>query len=610
MSRDRAWPWFRAAAAALAALMWSQPAQAAAVNGLIVRFKDLATAMPLHGAAAGEGDAQAQSRAAAREQRVLRAAGVQAAQTRVLGRSMRHLDFGRGLGDDEATQLAAALRLQPEVAWVARNEREHRLQLATPDDPYFAAGVDASGQWWLHSATDASAAWGHRRGVPGLQTAWTEAGVAGMARSVVAVLDSGITRHPDLDAHVLPGVDFCCSTTGYDNDGWPGRDFDPRDPGDWVSATDQAADHALFGGCMVEASSWHGSLIAGMLAAVSNNAEGVAGIHWNGRIVPVRVAGKCGAELVDIIDAMRWAAGLAVARRSGGMLPLNPNPARIINLSFGGSGDCNVYQDTIDELRALPAGVVVVAAAGNEHASAPSRPAKCPGVVGVVALNRDGFKATYSNFGAPLAASGIATVGGDTANQGRWSPLADDGLLTLSNGGLQGPGAPGYSRVFGTSFAAPVVAGVMGLMLSVNPALSGDELVEGLRRSARRHVVSANPGFGHCSDQTPGRCLCDAATCGVGILDAPEALRYARDPLAYQPPDSPAMSIDSSQVDASVALGPDLPPNGAALATPADESGGGGGAVSAAWLLALAAAVLALAAAGRGRHVNCDWRRP
>lgn len=594
MSRDQAWPGWQAALAALAvALLLPLSAQAASVNGLIVRFKETASAVPLHGAVADEGGAQAQSRAAAREQRVLRAAGVQPAQTRALSPAMRHLDFGRALGTDEATRLAATLRLQPEVAWVALNEREHRLQLVTPDDPYFAAGVDVSGQWWLHTATDAAAAWARRRGVPGLQAAWTDADAAGMARTVVAVLDSGITRHPDLDAHVLPGFDFCCSTAGYDNDGWPGRDFDPRDPGDWVSAADQANDRNLFGGCAVEASSWHGSLIAGILAAVSNNAEGVAGIHWNGRIVPVRVAGKCGAELVDIIDGMRWAAGLAVARPGGGTLPLNPNPARIINLSFGGSGDCNVYQDTIDELRALPAGVVVVAAAGNDHSSAPSRPAKCPGVVGVVALNRDGFKATYSNFGAPLAASGIATVGGDTANQGRWSPLADDGLLTLSNGGLQGPGSPTYSRVFGTSFAAPVVAGVMGLMLSVNPALSADELVEGLRRSARRHVVSANPGFGQCSEETPGRCLCDTATCGAGILDAPEALRYARDPLAYQSPDSPGAWIDSSQVDASVALGPDLPPNAAPVAA-APEQGGGGGAMAGAWLLALAAAAFFL----------------
>ena len=607
MSRDRVWRWRRQALTALAvfaALMVPPAAQAAAVNGLIVRFQDVATAMPLHGAAAGQGEAQAQARAVAREQRVLRSAGLPAVQTRALGGSLRHLDFGRSLGADEAARLAAAVRLQPEVAWVALNEREHRLQLVTPDDPYFAAGVDASGQWWLHTATDAAAAFSHRRGVPGLQSAWTEAGASSMARSVVAVLDSGITRHPDLDAHVLPGYDFCCSTAAYDNDGWPGRDFDPRDPGDWVSAADQAADHDLFGGCKVEASSWHGSLIAGILAAVSNNAEGVAGVHWNGRIVPVRVAGKCGAEVVDIIDALRWAAGLAVARPGGGMLPRNPNPARIINLSFGGSGDCNVYQDTIAELRALPAGVVVVAAAGNEHASAPSRPAKCPGVVGVVALNRDGFKASYSNFGAPLAASGIATVGGDTANQGRWSPLADDGLLTLSNAGVQGPGLPAYNRVFGTSFAAPVVAGVMSLMLSVNPALGADELVEGLRRSARRHVVSSNPGFGHCSEETPGRCLCDTATCGAGILDAAEALRYAHDPLAYQSPDSPAVSIDSSQVDASVALGPDLPPNAAAAGAAADH---GGGAMAGVWLLALVAAVLALA--GTGRVINWGGRR-
>lgn len=570
-------------------LQWPLAAQAAAVNGLIVRFRDAAPASALrHGAAARIEAGAERLQAAAREHRVLRTAGAGSARTRPLGGALRHLDFGRVLAADEAQRLAAALREQPEVAWVALNERERRLQLVRPDDPYFGSSFDESGQWWLFTATDAAAAWHHRRGVPGLQQAWTNVGIAGLTSAVVAVLDSGITRHPDLDAHVLPGIDFCCTTTGYDADSQPGRDVDPRDPGDWVSAADQQADPALFGDCKVEPSSWHGTTIAGIVAAVSDNAEGVAGIHWNGRIVPVRVAGKCGAEVVDIIDGMRWAAGLTVALAGGGTLPLNPNPARILNLSFGGSGDCNVYQDTIDELRALPQGVVVVAAAGNDHSSAPSRPAKCPGVVGVVALNRDGFKSTYSNFGAPLAAAGIATVGGDTASQGRWNPLADDGLLSLSNAGTQGPGGAAYNRVFGTSFAAPVVAGVMALMLGANPALGADELVDGIRRSARPHVVSSNPGFGRCSELTPGRCLCDAQTCGAGILDAPEALRFALDPAAYRAPNAPAVSIDSTQVDASVALGPDLPPNTDAVVSQ------GGGVVAPGWLGGLALAVLVL----------------
>ena len=127
----------------------------------------------------------------------------------------------------------------------------------------------------------------------------------------------------------------------------------------------------------------------------------------------MRVAGKCGAEVLDIVDGMRWAAGLQV-----GGVPLNKNPARIINISFGGSAACGqAYQTVVDELQAM--GVVVVAAAGNEWASRPSRPASCNGVVGVAGLNRDGFKTNYSNFGGQLAASGIAAVAGDDGD-GAW----------------------------------------------------------------------------------------------------------------------------------------------------------------------------------------------
>ena len=151
-----------------------------------------------------------------------------------------------------------------------------------------------------------------------------------------------------------------------------------------------------------------------MLAAITNNNSGIAAMNWRTPVLPVRVAGKCGADVADIIDGMRWAAGLQVCKRSdpvsGQCLEnalLNANPVRVVNVSFGGTGSCDVYQPTIDALRSQ--GVVIVAAAGNEWTT-PTRPAKCPGVVGVVSLNRDGFKSNYSNFGPELTSSGIATV--------------------------------------------------------------------------------------------------------------------------------------------------------------------------------------------------------
>src|SRR5205085_8573691 len=141
----------------------------------------------------------------------------------------------------------------------------------------------------------------------------------------------------------------------------------------------------LFSGCTVQNSSWHGTIIAGIVAAVTNNSSGVAAINRNGRVLPVRVGGKCGADVADIVDGMRWAAGLSVPGT-----PPNPNPARIISVSFGGDAACNAaYQSAIDEILGEK-GAVVVAAAGNER-HAPTRPANCSGVVSVAALNRDGF---------------------------------------------------------------------------------------------------------------------------------------------------------------------------------------------------------------------------
>src|SRR5690606_31257016 len=144
---------------------------------------------------------------------------------------------------------------------------------------------------------------------------------------VVAVLDTGITRHGDLDANVLPGYDFI-SDAGKANDG-DGRDNDPSDPGDWVTL------NQCPGGNRAENSSWHGTHVAGTIAAVTNNAKGVAGTAFGARILPVRVLGTCGGYDSDIADAIVWAAGGSV---SG--VPTNANPAEVINLSLGGGGAC------------------------------------------------------------------------------------------------------------------------------------------------------------------------------------------------------------------------------------------------------------------------------
>ena len=562
------------------------------VNGLLVKFKDApaheATRKAALSASRDSGAVAAMAAAAAHERRVqqtLAVTGLSGTRQQAFGRAALHLRWDQPLSAAQAEQHAERLRQRPEVEWAVLNERERRLQVPTPNDPMFAASAGNTGQWWLHpvSGANGNALNARLRGVPGLQSAWVRStGVGAAAPVAVAVLDTGITVHPDLDANVLPGYDFV-STVEYAGDG-DGRDADPADPGDFVSAQDKSANAVAFSSCAIENSSWHGTNIAGVVAAVTNNGDGVAGVNWNARIVPVRVAGKCGADVADIIEGMRWAAGLPV---SG--VPLNANPVRIVNISFGGTAACGAaYQDAIDELKRHGQGVIVVAAAGNEHGN-PTRPASCNGVIGVAALNRDGFKASYSNFGAALA---IATAGGDPVDEGRWGALlGDDGLLTIDNFGITAPSPPSqsYSRIAGTSFAAPIVAGTISLMLSVNPNLTVTQIIDGLKRSARPHVVSGR--IGACSAQNPGRCVCTTSTCGAGVLDADEALRFAQNPLGYAPLSRSAANIDSADVIAAVALGQDLDANATGGG---GGGGGGGGAASPAFLFVLAFAVALL----------------
>lgn len=589
-------PWALAATLLIAPLGAQAAAgDAAPVRGLIVRLKDA----PAHERLQARPNADARERVQAvaeadreglRWKRVVEEAGLKNVHTlRPVGRDQQVIRFDKPMSAAEAQALMQRLKARPDVDWVEVNTRERRLQ-STPDDPHFTSGS----QWWLGpvAGTNGNVLADRKRGVAGLQSAWLQPGGQGSSAVVVAVLDTGITNHPDLTGRVLTGYDFV-SDIKFANDG-DGRDADPSDPGDFVSSADLSDNH--YAGCGLENSSWHGTVIAGMLAADTNNGAGVAALAWNGRVLPVRVAGKCGADVADIVDGMRWAAGLPVA----GGVPTNPNPARIINISFGGSNACgSAYQTAINDLKAV--GVIVVAAAGNEHAL-PTRPANCSGVVGVVALNRDGFKSNYSNFGSELTANGMAVAAGDDAGSGsRWSGLADEGVLTVGNSGTHGPQTAGYYYHYGTSFAAPMVSGVAGLMLGVNAGLTADQLIRGLRSSARPHVTS--PKIGTCSWTNPGRCICTTNTCGAGILDAAQALLYAANPTTYVAPARPADVIDNADVTAAVALGADRDANPPQVVDPPSSGGGGGGgggAMSVAWIVALATAAALLS--GRRRR--------
>jgi serine protease len=573
-------------------LALAQAHQEGVSKGLIVRLKS----------SAREGQLQSGLEQDLRRQRLARLA-VSAGYTssmgwRSMGGRMAVMKTPSALKPEMARKLAAKMVATGEVEWVEPSVKQKLQAVPVPTAPsndYYVAGMAGSdGQWWARavagSNSDAKSL--RQRGAPNIAQAWnTTVGYNQSSGVVVAVLDTGYLPHDDLPrvgqpdaARLLPGYDFV-SDTAFDRDGTPGRDSDPTDPGDWVDAAQasQSAFKAL--DCGESNSSWHGLAVSGIVAAITKNnggapgdSEGMAAVNWATRLLPVRVSGMCGADLDDIVDAIRWAAGLSSV---GGVT--NANPAKVINISFGSDAACGpAYQAVIDEVRA--AGVVVVAAAGNEHKGV-SRPANCRGVVSVAALNREGFKTTYSNFGPEVT---VSTVGGDpgpswvgAADYGAWgAALSDTGILTLYNSGTTtASGGSNYGYYAGTSFSAPIVAGVVALMLDVDPSLSPDDIIAGLKASARRHVQSSQ--MGTCSWSNPGRCVCTQATCGQGILDAAEAVRYAAAHAAstsYAPLSALAANIDTIEVAQAVAAAPaDRSANPPATTSAVASTGGGGG---------------------------------
>ena len=375
------------------------------------------------------------------------------AQVFRLSKAMRHHDV---------ESLASSLKAgDPNVEFA---EPDRLLQpLVTPNDALFAQ------QWSLSDATAGIRA----------PLAWDRARGAGIT---VAVIDTGVLPHADLLANLLPGYDFVTDVfmAGDGN----ARDADAADPGDAVAAGACAA------GSAASKSSWHGTHVAGIVAASGGNALGVTGVAFGARILPLRVLGRCGGYTSDIADAMVWAVGGTV---SG--LPVNANPARVLNLSLGGRSACNrTTQTAIDTARAK--GAVVVVAAGNDNTdAATSAPANCSGVVVVTATGKSGGKASYANTGAIVT---LAAPGGDTSG----------GILSTLNTGTAGPLADSYASAMGTSMATPVVAGVAALMLSANPRLAPDQVASLLKASARAF---------------PTAC----ANCGAGLVDANAAVTMA-----------------------------------------------------------------------------------
>ena len=230
------------------------------------------------------------------------------------------------------------------------------------------------------------------------------------------------------------------------------------------------------------------------------------------RSCPIRVLGRCGGFTSDIVDGMRWAAGLTV---SG--VPANANPAKVMNLSLGGGGSCSAtYQNAINAINA--AGAIVVVSAGNSNANAANfQPANCNGVVTVAATDRDGNRTFYSNFGTAVE---ISAPGGET-NTNSPSPAPQNGVLSTLNSGLTTPGTASYVYYQGTSMAAPHIAGVLSLMVSLDPSLNFTQSLQILQSTARSFPAGSS---------------CTTSTCGSGIVDAAAALNAVLNP----PPTSTA----------------------------------------------------------------------
>lgn len=392
--------------------------------------------------------------------------------------------WGSSVRPGEQQSLLNRLASDPEVEF-ALEDRPVRT-FATPNDPSF------SSQWALRSVSGTAGA--------KFDLAWDL--IRGSADVVIAVLDTGVVfETPDLMGRLLAGYDFI-SDVPTANDG-NGRDSNPADPGNWISNAD--AQNAAFSGCSVKDSSWHGTFVAGQVAANTNSDSAVAGADWNVKVLPVRVLGKCGGLLSDVLDAMLWSAGLDVPG-----IPRNPNPADVINLSLGSTSSCSSFEQTVVD-RVTAAGTLVVAAAGNSG-NAVDSPANCSNVLSVGALDRDGSRASYSAIGAGVS---LMAPGG-----------FNNGLVGLGNSGTTAPAAPTLVSKTGTSFAAPLVAATAGLMRAVNPNLTPAQLRSSILSSTSAFM---NPRANACqAGQGSGSCNCTTAVCGTGMLNAFAAVSSVR----------------------------------------------------------------------------------
>jgi serine protease len=438
----------------------------------------------------------------------LRAAARAAAQGRATVTSARRLSgrmsvvrFSSRVSRADALAAAKAMEARSDVEWAIPDTvyRPATNPPVTTNDTYYKS---LQHLWDRRSPSSLlSTPWpsgGYSTHAPSLWRA-----TSGSPSVIVAVLDTGITNHKDFNTQRVTGggYDFLSgpSSETRDGDGW---DANPADPGDWQTANDCDYPHPAFD------SSWHGTHVAGILAAKANNSMGVAGVAPGIKIAPVRVMGRCGGVESDVIAAITWATGGHVEG-----VPDNPvaNRAKVVSMSLGQeylteeetAVQCRAFESALSGARSR--GATVVAAAGNSGIDARFvTPAACPGVVTVAATDSRGYAASYSNFGPAVT---ISAPGGDIDAEGY-----SGGVLSTYNTGATAPGSATYTRIDGTSMATPMVSAGAALLYSAG--MKTAEQVEAGLRSAVQRFPDVDPELGDFN--------CRGATeyyCGVGVLD-------------------------------------------------------------------------------------------
>jgi Subtilisin-like serine proteases len=288
------------------------------------------------------------------------------------------------------------LRSSPNVEYVEPNYVVKAQSV--PNDPYYGL------QWGTQMIK--------------AESAWDKLNLVSRAKVTVAVLDTGVnSSHEDLKDSIVSGYDFA---------------DDKQDTNDLVG---------------------HGTHVAGIVAAQTDNGIGITGIAKNCKIMPVKVLDDDGnGSDANIIEGIKYA---------------TDHGAQVINMSLGGPGESDALQDAINY--ATSHGVNVVVAAGNEN-GAIDTPGNCKGVITVGAIDRDGERASYSNFGTKLD---VVAPGTD--------------ILSTYIGGT---GPSGYTYFSGTSMAAPFVSGVVALIKSVNPNITPAAVTDIIHQSATHLDVS------------------------------------------------------------------------------------------------------------------------